>query len=68
MIRVLRLIEYEYNDTKMAENDMSRWQHPAIGSRVYGIGKVVRSTVLQNLDFDSDDSELEDHDIGEDTP
>lgn len=51
MIRVLRLIEYTYDDAEMAEKDMSRWNLPAVGIRRHG-PNVVRSTILTDLNFE----------------
>jgi hypothetical protein len=52
MVRVLRLIEYVYEDAETAEKDMANWNAPAIGSvpRV-GPNKRIRSTILTDLDW-----------------
>lgn len=49
MIRVLRLLEYEYDTPERAEQDMGRWQIPANGSYNKAYGIVVRSSVIINL-------------------
>jgi hypothetical protein len=67
MIRVLRILEYVYADNKRAEEDMARWQVPAIGTRRHG-NMIIRSSIITDLDFKfdnipddiSDDELLED--------
>lgn len=51
MIRILRIIEYIYEDEETAEDDMSRWNAPAIGiiPRLNS-KKRIRSTIIQDLD------------------
>lgn len=48
MIRVLRLLEYVYEDFEAAEADQARWYVPATGVRSIGLGKgnTIRSAVL----------------------
>jgi hypothetical protein len=61
MIRVLRLIEYTYEDNTRAEEDMARWQIPPIGSRRHG-NMTLRSTIITDLNYEpiaEDDAESE---------
>lgn len=51
MIRVLRIIEYTYDNNQRAEEDMARWQVPAIGTRRHG-NMTIRSTIITDLNFD----------------
>lgn len=46
MIRVLRLIEYIYEDFQQAADDMSHWQLPAFGTRYIAKGRTISSAVL----------------------
>jgi len=55
-IRVLRLIEYVYENQAYADADQARWQMPAIGWRRMG-HMTIRSTVLTNLDYGDDVAE-----------
>jgi hypothetical protein len=48
MIRVLRIMEYEYEDNERAKQDMARWQIPANGSKRQG-GMVIRSAIIIDL-------------------
>lgn len=54
-IRVVRIMEYEYETLEQANLDMSRWQVPAVGAKKFGppvaegttrFGPMIRSTVL----------------------
>lgn len=56
MIRVLRLLEYVYDSAEIAEQDMSKWGVPAIGSAPISksTGKQIRSTILTNLSWEPD--------------
>lgn len=49
MIKVLRLLEYEFDDYEVAEANMANWAVPANGIKNFGRGgrsRVVRSTIL----------------------
>lgn len=47
MIRVLRVMEYEYDTLEQANADMARWQVPAVGSKKFGPkAALIKSTVL----------------------
>lgn len=50
MIRVLRLLEYEFEDNEMAENHMAQFQVPAIGTKAFGKHTTIRSAIITNLD------------------
>lgn len=56
MIRVLRLIEYVYDNSEIADKDMSNWKLPAIGEAPLGPnqGKRIRSTTLIDLNFNGE--------------
>lgn len=45
MIRILRLIEYNYESYEQAEDDMKNWGVPAFGSRQFG-NKTIYSAIL----------------------
>lgn len=45
MIRVLRLLEYSYENYEQAELDMRQWTIPAFGSKAFG-KKTVYSAIL----------------------
>lgn len=47
MIKVTRILIYEYPDQETAEKDQERWGVPATGSVRHG-DKVVRSVVVPN--------------------
>jgi hypothetical protein len=49
--RILRLLEYVYEDAKTAEADMARWQMPAIGTKRIGFMSI-KSTILTDLNFE----------------
>jgi hypothetical protein len=51
MIRILRIIEYTYPDNETAEEDMGRWQIPAVGIYKPGKDKTIRSTIITDLNF-----------------
>ena len=51
-VRVLRLIEYTYDTPQRAEEDMAKWQMPANGTRYLGGGKVLRSAIITDLNFE----------------
>lgn len=47
MIRVVRVMEYEYDTLEQANKDMANWQVPAVGDKKFGtLGPLVKSTVL----------------------
>lgn len=48
MIRVLRLLEYEYADNDTAAKDMARWQVPETGTTRHG-PILIRSSVIIDL-------------------
>lgn len=50
-VRVLRVIEYIYDTSDLAEADMAHWQMPAIGTRYLGGGKVLKSAIITDLNF-----------------
>lgn len=54
-IRILRLMEYVYPDAETAEEDMSRWMIPATGIRRMSPNKLIRSTILTDLNFEDED-------------
>jgi hypothetical protein len=54
MIRVLRLIQYEYDDVEQMEADMARWQLPANGSYQVGANRRHRSATLPLEVLDAD--------------
>jgi hypothetical protein len=45
VIRVLRILEYNYPDYEEAEEDMKNWQTPAWGPKQFG-DKVIYSAIL----------------------
>lgn len=51
MIRVLRIMEYTYADSKTAEEDMSKWAIGASATKSFGPNKLVRSTVIMDLNY-----------------
>ncbi len=51
-IRILRLLEYVYEDSERAEKDMELWQVPAIGTQRHG-NMIIKSTILADLNFES---------------
>jgi hypothetical protein len=53
-IRVLRVLEYVYDDVEEMERDMSHWQLGATGTRT-NRGGIVRSTVLPLEVLDHED-------------
>lgn len=55
-IRVLRIIEYIYEDAKTAEQDMRNWNAPADGMISMGSHSKmqIRSTTITDLDFEFD--------------
>lgn len=55
-IRILRLLEYIYEDNERAEKDQELWQVPAIGTQRHG-RMTIKSTILTDLDFKSPDDE-----------
>lgn len=52
MIRILRLIEYTYPDNQMAERDMGNWNFPGFGTKNFGLGTVLRSTIITDLNYE----------------
>jgi hypothetical protein len=62
MIRILRLIEYTYVDNEDADEDMNNWQIPPIGGKSFGGQKIIRSTILTDLDFGKEVFKLYDGD------
>lgn len=48
MIRVLRLMEYEFESNEAAEHSMSHWAVPANGIKTYGKNSI-RSAIIINL-------------------
>jgi hypothetical protein len=47
VIRVVRIMEYEYETQEQADADMARWQVPAIGNKKFGTaGPLIKSTIL----------------------
>lgn len=57
-VRVLRFIEYIYDTPELAENDMAKWQMPAIGTRYLGGGKVLKSAIITDLNFIDEPTEV----------
>jgi len=55
-VRVLRLLEYTYDNNVRAEEDMARWQVPPIGTRRHG-DMTVRSAIITDLNFEGNLSE-----------
>jgi hypothetical protein len=51
MIRILRLLEYVYDDEARAEEDMARWQVPPVGSRRHG-NMTIRSSIITDFNFE----------------
>lgn len=52
MIRVLRLMEYEYPDVETMDRDMSGWAVPPIGTKNFTHtvrGRTIRSAILPNF-------------------
>jgi hypothetical protein len=47
-------MEYLYEDTETAERDMAQWQIPAIGTKQFGGQKIIKSTILTNLNFEGE--------------
>lgn len=46
-VRVVRVMEYHYDTLEKANEDMARWQVPAVGDKKFGtLGPLVKSTVL----------------------
>lgn len=52
MIRILRLLEYIYEDNERAEKDQGLWQVPAIGTQRRG-NMIIKSTILTDLNFEN---------------
>lgn len=52
MIRVLRLLEYEYSTAERASSDMERWSVPANGTHGY-TGSTIRSAIIFDLDSET---------------
>jgi len=50
MIRVLRLLEYQYETAEQMEEDMGRWYIPANGVSTR-TKPVIRSATLTNFNF-----------------
>jgi hypothetical protein len=46
MVRVVRILEYEYRSLEEAEADMLHWQVPAVGAKVFSPIETVRSAVI----------------------
>ncbi len=47
MIRVLRVMEYEYETIEAANADMARWQVPPTGDKKFGpLAPMIRSSVM----------------------
>lgn len=57
-IRILRLLEYIYEDNESAEKDQALWQVPAIGTQRHG-NMVIKSTILTDLNFEKANEESE---------
>lgn len=56
MIRVLRVIEYTYDDAEDAERDMGHWKLAANGTMmVSGRSIVIKSAIITDLDFQPSD-------------
>ena len=53
-VRVLRLMEYIYDDQETAAADQGRWNMPAIGWHRLG-NMLIRSTILTDLNFGEED-------------
>jgi hypothetical protein len=45
-VRVIRLMEYEYDSFETADRDMKQWQVPSSGARSFGTHEVIRSSVI----------------------
>lgn len=50
MIRILRLLEYTYEDNERAEEDIGRWQIPAIGTSRHG-NMTIRSAIITDFNY-----------------
>ncbi len=55
-VRILRLLEYIYDNQERAEEDQKHWQIPAIETRQQG-NTVIKSTILTDLNWTGDNSE-----------
>lgn len=55
-IRILRIMEYVYEDNARAEEDMARWQVPPIGTSCHG-NMTIKSTIITDLNFNPDEQE-----------
>jgi hypothetical protein len=49
-IRILRLLEYVYDNPERAQKDQERWQVPANGSRLTG-DMIVRSSIITDMHY-----------------
>jgi hypothetical protein len=58
-IRVLRLLEYVYDNQARADEDQARWQTPAAGSFIAS-GMMIRSAIITDLNFGGDEAENQD--------
>lgn len=58
MIRVTRLLEYEFADNEIAERSMSHWAVPQNGTKNFGTvsnPRIVRSATIIDLTFEPED-------------
>lgn len=59
MIRVIRLLEYEFADNEVAERSMALWAVPQNGTRNFGTvsnPRIVRSATIVDLTFEPKES------------
>ena len=55
MIRILRIMEYTYEDNDRAEEDMARWQMPSVGTRRHG-NMTIKSAIITDLNYTTETS------------
>jgi hypothetical protein len=51
MIRILRILEYIYDDDDRAEEDMACWKIPPMGSQRHG-NMTIRSAIITDFNFE----------------
>lgn len=55
MIRVTRIMEYEYETMQQCNEDMARWQVPALGDKKFGpLAPLIRSAVMMPREVPDD--------------
>jgi hypothetical protein len=52
-IRILRLLEYVYESNERAEEDMSRWKIPPVGTSRHG-NMTIKSAIVTDFNFTDD--------------